>query len=68
MKEEKRQLYTVYDNRTDFPVCVCEPARRCAEIMGVALNTFHRLVNNGGKGFGDRWTVLKEAPWGECHE
>ena len=65
MNPAKHQLYTVYDNRTDFPVCVCESASRCAEIMGVALNTFHRLVNNNGKGFGDRWTVLKEAPWGD---
>lgn len=63
MSPEKFQLYTVYDNRTDFPVCVCEPARRCAEIMGVTLNAFHRLVNNNGKGFGNRWTILKEAPW-----
>ena len=65
MKKEKRRLYTVYDNRTDFPVCVCESARRCAEIMGVALNTFHRLVNHSGKGFGERWTILREAPFGD---
>lgn len=58
MKERKRQLYTVYDNRTDFPVCVCEPAKRCAEIMEVKLNTFHRIIK-GGNGFGNRWTVLK---------
>ena len=54
MNPSKHQLYTVYDNRTDFPVCVCEPARRCAEIMGVTLNAFHRLVNNNGKDFGNR--------------
>lgn len=63
MKERKRQLYTVYDNRTDFPVCVCEPAKRCAEIMEVKLNTFHRMISKGCEKFGNRWTILKEKDY-----
>jgi len=50
--------YTVYDNRTDFPICVCEPAKRCAELMGVDVRTFYALVS-GKKSKGERWTILK---------
>ena len=58
-KLRKVPLYTVYDNRTDFPICVCESAKRCAEIMGVKLNTFHHNIV-GRKVNGNRWCILRE--------
>ena len=48
--------YTVYDNRTDLPIVVEETPERCAEVMGVKLNTFYRAVNRTE---GGRWTILK---------
>ncbi len=48
--------YTVYDNKTDFPICVCETAKRCAEIMGVELQTFYYAISNKR---GNRWHVIK---------
>lgn len=48
--------YTVYDNRTDTPIVTDETAERCAEVMGVKLNTFYRAVNRTE---GGRWTILK---------
>ena len=60
-KERKNTpRYTVYDNRTDFPACVCETAKKCAEIMGVKLNTFHHAIN-GRKVNGNRWFVIREG-------
>ena len=61
-KTRKVPKYTVYDNRTDECICVCESANRCAEIMGVTVNTFHHAIN---KTRGNRWTVVKE---GYCEE
>ena len=52
----KRELYTVYDNKTDFPICVCETAKRCAELMGIKIGTFYYAVNNLR---GSRWFVIK---------
>lgn len=51
--------YTIYDNRTDFPVVVDATARECAEIMGKTLNTFYCLVNRVMKGKNNRWSVLR---------
>lgn len=50
--------YTVYDNRTDDPACICETAKKCAEMMGVKVSTFYNLVR-GRKANGSRWTILK---------
>lgn len=62
----KVPLYTVYDNRTDFPVCVCCSAKKCAEIMGVTINTFHHNIV-GRKCNGNRWVVLRQGK-GEANE
>ena len=65
-KSRKVPKYTVYDNKTDECICVCESANRCAEIMGVKLDTFYHSINNArGNTRGNRWTVLKE---GCCEE
>lgn len=52
----KVSRYTVYDNKTDFPICVNETAKRCAEIMGVELQTFYYALSNKR---GGRWHVIK---------
>lgn len=52
-------LYTVYDNRTDMPIVVDETAERCAEVMGVKLDTFFHAVNQTR---GKRWTIFKHEP------
>ena len=52
----KVQRYTVYDNKTDFPICVSETAKRCAEIMGVELQTFYYALSNKR---GNRWHIIK---------
>lgn len=59
---EKVSLYTVYDNRTDFPICVCEPAERCAQLMSVSLNAFHHYVGSRGS---HRWCILRQPPFDE---
>lgn len=51
----KNKRYTVYDNKTDFPICVYESAKRCAEVMGVKIQTFYYSVN---KRRGDRWHII----------
>lgn len=57
--ERKKLLkYTVYDNRTDFPVCVCETSKRCAEIMGVTISTFYRASCEKRTNAG-RWVVIR---------
>ena len=58
----KVPTYTVYDNKTDFPICVCETAKRCAEIMGVKLQTFHYALTNKR---GGRWHVIRCGTEGE---
>lgn len=58
MERKKVPRYTVYDNRTDFPICVCETSRRCAELMGVTVETFHKVI--GRKYKGNRWFIIKE--------
>lgn len=57
-----RKRYTVYDNDTDFPICVHETAARAAELMGLSsVNSFRcslkRARQNNNKG---KWTILTE--------
>jgi hypothetical protein len=49
--------YTVYDNRTDFPVIVDGNARECAEAMRLTLNSFYCAVNRARSGVIKRWTI-----------
>ena len=53
-------LYTVYDNRTDMPIVVDETAERCAQVMGVKLNTFYCAVKQTR---GKRWSVIKHEQY-----
>lgn len=54
--------YIVYDNKTDFPICVCETAKRCAEIMGVEIQTFYYALSNKR---GNRWHIIRCGLEGE---
>jgi hypothetical protein len=53
-----RLLFTVYDNKTDFPVIVDGTAEEAAKAMGVKVGTF-RAASCGARGRGNRWVVLK---------
>ena len=59
-KNSKVPMYTVYDNRTDFPVIVYAPAKDCARVMEISLNSFHHLISKGNKR-GNRWHIMKDA-------
>lgn len=63
-KSRKVPKYTVYDNKTDQVICTCESSPKCAEVMGVKLDTFYHAINPR-KSNGNRWTVVKE---GYCEE
>ena len=52
-------VYTVYDNRTDFPVIVDGEARDCAKAMGLCLAGFYCAVTRASKGQIKKWTILK---------
>lgn len=52
--------YTVYDNRTDFPVIVSGNAYECCEAMGVKPSSFRSLVCRSKKGINKRWTFIEE--------
>lgn len=50
--------YTVYDNRTDFPVVVDGTADECARALKRSRNSFYCLVNRVHKGKNKRYTIL----------
>jgi hypothetical protein len=53
--------YTVYDNKTDFPVIVDGTARECAKIMGITYRTFLCLNAPSHRSKRRRWTILKSV-------
>lgn len=58
MKQRKQNRYTVYDNKTDFPVIVSGTAMECAEAMGIKVKTFYAALTS--KYSGERWHIIKE--------
>ena len=52
--------YTVYDNRTDFPIIVGGTAKECAEAMHRTVGSFYSTVTKARTGQNKRWTILKE--------
>lgn len=52
--------YSVYDNRTDFPVVIGGTAAECARAMKVTLASFYCCVNRARTGKVNRWTIIKE--------
>lgn len=64
-KYENIMRYTVYDNKTDFPIIVCGTAQECAKAMDIDINHFYYLTDKSKKQHGDRWFIIKEGkePW-----
>ena len=56
----RNKRYTVYDNRTDFPVIVGGNAYECCEAMGIKPDSFRSLVCRAKKGINKRWTIVEE--------
>lgn len=52
-------VYTVYDNRTDFPVIVDGNAHECAKAMGLTLGSFYSTVVRAKNGSVKRWAIEK---------
>lgn len=52
-------MYSVYDNRTDFPIVIDAPAPECARTLKRSLNSFYCLVNRVFKGKNKRYAVLR---------
>lgn len=52
--------YTVYDNKTDFPIIVGGSAKECAAAMGITVESFYCAVDRCRKGLNKRWTILSE--------
>ena len=53
-----KKLYTVYDNKTDFPVIVDGTSEECARAMGITLNTFYKLISYKKT---DKWYIIFEG-------
>lgn len=51
--------YTVYDNKTDFPILVDCTAEECARVLKRSRNSFFCLVNRVRKGKNKRYTILR---------
>lgn len=51
--------YTVYNNKTDFPVIVDGDAKECAKAMGISMRSFYYTVNRVKNGKNKKWTILK---------
>ena len=55
--------YSVYDKRTDMPVAIYETPQRCAEAMGISVNSFYRYIcrfRSGEHSFRD-WEIHRET-------
>lgn len=51
--------YTIYDNRTDFPIMVDGTADECARALNRSRNSFYCLVSRVQKGRNKRYTILR---------
>lgn len=66
MKTQKRgrqskpyKLYTVYNNKTDFPIIVDGTAEECAAAMGLkTVGNFFNTVVRARNGYLKKWTIL----------
>lgn len=66
-----KKLYTVYDNKTDFPVVVDGTSEECARAMGIAFSTFLSYVSRAkmGRKTPKRWEILVVGRvWGKVGE
>ena len=53
-----KKLYTVYDNKTDFPVIVDGTSEECARAMGITLSTFYKFISYKKT---DKWFIIFEG-------
>lgn len=53
-------VYTVCDNRTDFPVIVDGEAMECAKAMGISPASFYSAVSRAKSGVIKRWSIEKK--------
>ena len=60
---EKNYRYTVYDNKTGFPIAVNETGEECSKKMGIKLSSWYNCVNRSRNGSNKRWTILKHNPY-----
>jgi len=61
IKSTGEKSYTVYDNRTDFPVCIDATAHEAMQSMGITtLNSFYSVISKARSGKSKRWTVVEE--------
>lgn len=51
--------YTVYDRKSQLTVTWMEPAKKCAELMGISLDTFYEYVYLSKHGCAPRWDISK---------
>lgn len=51
--------YTVYDNKTNYPIAVNLTAEECAKKMGICFSSFYNCVDRCGKGTNNRWTIRR---------
>jgi hypothetical protein len=58
MSREKYR-YTVYDNKTGFPIAVNMTSEECSKQMGIKFSSWYNCVNRCGNGSNKRWTILK---------
>lgn len=52
-------VYTVYNNKTDFPIIVDGEARECAKAMGISDYNFYYIANRVRAGKNKKWTILR---------
>jgi hypothetical protein len=51
--------YTVYNNKTDFPVIVDGTAEECSKALNRSRNSFYCLVDRVRKGKNRKFTILQ---------
>lgn len=50
--------YTVYDNKTDFPVCVYAYKDKAVKAMGISERAFYAALNRAKHGKCKRWHFI----------
>lgn len=64
-ERKNHATYTVYNNRTDFPVIIGGTAAQCAAAMKIDLGSFHtiytKLKNNHPKKT-RKWEIFRDDP------
>lgn len=54
-----KAIYTVYDNKTNYPVAINCTAEECAKKMGICFSSFYNCVDRCRKGTNNRWTIIR---------